>query len=418
MPRHVRGDPGRLRQILTNLANNAIKFTEKGEVLIEVTARPVSGSKVRLQIEVHDTGIGIPSDQLDNLFKPFSQVDASSTRLYGGTGLGLSICKSLVEMMRGEIGVRSQFGQGSTFWFSIEIIKHPSSAADQMLLPARARGRRILVVDDNATNRRILRGQLQNWKLKVEEAQDGPEALAMMRQEAVEGHKFCAAIVDMKMPGMDGATLAQEMRADENLKGIPLMLLSSMDTRPMAGRLLGELFDIVLTKPVRSRMLYQALLTLCVHTPGLLSHDSEVEVTLKAEVEPVRQLRILLAEDNPINQKVARRLLERIGYNTVEVATTGQEVLQLWQQETFDVILMDVQMPEMDGLEATDFIRRREAETGSRVTIIAMTAHAMKGDLDRFLAAGMDDYVPKPIQPADLEAALGRVAVELDRDGG
>jgi PAS domain S-box-containing protein len=367
VPRYVTGDPVRVRQVLTNLANNAIKFTEEGEVLIEVTAAPLADGKTQVRVQVQDTGIGIPASHLGQLFRPFSQVDASNTRVYGGSGLGLSISKNLVELMGGEIGVESQVGHGSTFWFTVVL----DTNADIVTLPSRlpcAVGKcRVLVVDDNATNRRVLSGQLSQWDLSVVEVKDGPEALAALRQAAAAGEGFGLAILDMQMPGMDGETLARQIRADGDLKGIRLILLSSVEMQSRAGKLRGELFDAVLTKPIRSRALYQTLLSIVATQTGAQLDTAVKESQEEEEAPPaVRPLRILLAEDNLINQKVALRLLERLGYADLTLATNGREAVGVFERKPVDVILMDVQMPEMDGLEATGrnpAHRRRNGET-------------------------------------------------------
>ena len=398
VPTAVLGDITRLRQVLVNLLANAVKFTEQGEVVVRVDAQPLGDDEYELHFAVRDTGIGIPADKQATLFDAFTQVDASTTRRFGGTGLGLSISRRLTKMMGGRIWVESQEGVGSTFHFTILATataarEYPSLVGKQPLLA----GRRVLIVDDNATNRRILELQLTHWDLVPDIVEGGPDALA--RLDA--GETYDLALLDMHMPTMNGLDLARRLRAHPAWRHRPLLLLSSLGEAP------GEpgLFDAWLTKPVRHAALYDTIAN------ALAEPATEAPAAQPSAIlAPANHaLRILLAEDNPINKKVAQRMLERLGYQADE-AGNGLEVLDLVAQVPYDVILMDVQMPELDGLAAT----RRLVETyprPERPHIIAMTANAMQGDRERCLAAGMDDYLSKPIRLEELEQALRHAPV-------
>jgi signal transduction histidine kinase/DNA-binding response OmpR family regulator len=402
------GDANRLSQILTNLLGNGIKFTEAGEVMVEVDAAPVDGGTApgalgrhELHFAVRDTGIGIPAERMDRLFRSFSQVDSSTTRKYGGTGLGLAICKRLSEMMGGRIWVESEPGRGSTFHFTVHAEAAPSERPRHLSGEQPAlHGRRVLIVDDNATNRRILRLQTGSWGMVSFEADSAAQALELVRHEPLD-----LAVLDMHMPDMDGATLAAELRRLQSASRLPLLLLSSVGPAPASG---SSLFSAVLVKPVKPSRLYNALIEVfaadapaTVASPGD-SKAPEYDSTMAAR----HPLRILVAEDNLINQKVLRVMLGRLGYDA-DVVSDGKEAVAALAQLPYDVVLMDVQMPELDGLEAT---RRIRAETGRRQPqVIAMTANAMAGDREKCLEAGMDDYVSKPIRVDQLMAALEKV---------
>jgi PAS domain S-box-containing protein len=401
-PRSLMGDPTRLRQILINLTSNAIKFTERGEIVITVTSRPVdSDAEARLH-EVHfavrDTGIGIPADRIDRLFQAFTQVDASTTRRYGGTGLGLAISRRLTELMGGRMWVESQVGRGSTFWFTIMARATPPALEPKAdaIYGADLAGRRALVVDDNATNRSILVRQLEGWGMRVTTAGDGPGAL-----EALDRGEPCdLAILDMHMPGMDGLALAAEIRRRPRLRALPLVMLTSVSS-PAAGHAARDVgIAAHLTKPVKAaqlrRTLAEAIRRSPVATPDAQPADRREALS--------RPLRILLAEDNPVNQKVALRILERNGYRA-DVVANGAEVLEALKRQIYDVVLMDVQMPEMDGLEATRRIRQ-DAGLGRQPVIVAMTAGAFEEDRRKCLSAGMDRYISKPVRAAELLQAL------------
>lgn len=410
------GDVARLRQVLVNLLSNAVKFTDHGEVVVEVTTDDEHGlakgghtqqtSPIMLHFSVRDTGIGIPRDQQTRLFQSFTQLDASITRKYGGTGLGLAICKRLVEMMGGEIWVESEPGQGSTFHFTAVMQPAPAQPRRYRVQDPSLRGKRVLIVDDNPTNRRILTLQTQAWGMIPTPAASGQEALSLLRQELA----FDLAILDMQMPEMDGMTLAQEIRKLPGWQTLPLIMLTSLGSRGQA-QWSGE-FAAYLVKPIKPSQLYDTLLAVLARaTPS-----SRAPTAAPTFLPPDRPLRILLAEDNLINQKVTLRLLERLRYRA-DVAANGFEVLEALQRQSYDVILMDVQMPEMDGIEAARLIRQR-FPPGQQPYIIALTANALQGDREQCLEAGMDDYLAKPIRLEDLAQALQRVPARVEEPIG
>jgi signal transduction histidine kinase/ligand-binding sensor domain-containing protein/DNA-binding response OmpR family regulator len=405
VPSWVQGDPGRLRQVLANLIGNAVKFTERGEVVLDVSMVEASPESALLKFAVRDTGIGIPPGKLDSLFQPFTQVDASTTRRFGGSGLGLSISQRLAALMGGTVGVESKAGKGSTFWFTARLGTHLRT--EHLQAPAAdITGLRILVVDDNQTNHRVLAGMLDRCACLHEHATSGQAALALLRQAAAAGAPFRLALLDMMMPGMDGEALGEAIQADERLRGTILVMLTSMGTRGDASRLQNR-FAAYLTKPIREAQFRACLMMLAGRSPA----DAATLglVTRHTIREAGRRLRVLLAEDNRTNQKVATIMLERLGHEVL-VASNGVEAVQALQGDRFDLVLMDVQMPEMDGFEATRRIRDPQSGvTDPHVPIIAMTAHAMKGDRERCLEAGMDAYLAKPIKPSDLKDILERV---------
>ena len=408
VPSRLCGDPGRIRQILLNLAGNSIKFTSKGEVVIRVTLEEEKDGQAAVRFAISDTGPGIPQDRMDRLFQSFSQVDSSTTRKYGGTGLGLSISKRLAELMGGQIGVVSEEGKGSTFWFTVVFDKQVVDKIYTFVVPANIRDKRILAVDDNVTNRLILHEQLRSWGCQHDEAANGTEALAKLR-EAVNVHNpFQIAILDMDMPDIDGATLGRKIKEDPNLCQTTLVMLTSRGRRGDAKQMQEIGFAAYLTKPIKSSQLYDCLV-MVVGSKLAAPDTSPVPIITRHSLmeETGSKIRILLAEDNIINQKVALGVLAKIGYRA-DVASNGREVLTALEKTPYDLILMDVQMPEMDGFEATAAIRQKESEMGRHIPIIAMTAHAMKGDRELCLEKGMDDYVSKPIQPKDLSAAINR----------
>ena len=419
VPSLVRGDPGRLRQALLNLAGNAIKFTEQGEVHIRVRTTQETDTHVTMRFDVTDTGIGIPTDSLDRLFQSFYQVDASITRRYGGTGLGLAISRQLAEMMGGRIGVASEAGKGSTFWFTAVLEKQPGARDEEVIVPEDVRGARILVVDDHPTNRLVLRELLRSWDCRFEEAADGPQALASLHRAVREGDPFKIALVDMQMPVMDGKTLGGRIKADPDLKDTLLVMLTSVGQRGDAHKFQQAGFSAYMTKPVKVSQLYNCLATVL----GVASVGSDQParpiITRHTLVEDKkRRVRILVAEDNVVNQKVAVRILEKLGYRADAVAN-GQEAITALEQIRYDLVLMDVQMPEMNGFEATRIIR----DPGSGVLrhdipIVAMTAHALKGDRERCLEAGMDDYASKPVTALALSEILDRHLGSAASSGG
>jgi two-component system sensor histidine kinase/response regulator len=404
VPSALRGDPGRLRQVLTNLVGNAVKFTEKGEVVLRVTLADSVEDAVKVRFEVRDTGIGIDPALKPRLFQSFVQGDGSATRRYGGTGLGLAISKRLVSLMGGEIDVDSRPGRGSTFHFSARFLRQAPVAAERPPV-ARLAGRRVLVVDDNATNRQILRQQLGYWGMRVSAVESGAIALAALQQAAAGGGSFDLAILDMKMPEMDGLTLARAIKGIGSLDGLRLVLLTSFGQRGHGAEAARIGISAYLTKPVDEGDLYDCL-------AEVLGGDRRSQVPHLVTRHSLREARqpasahLLVAEDNEVNQKVAVRILEKLGY-TVEVAENGREAVEACERTRYDAVLMDVQMPGMDGYEATRLIREREAD-GRRTPIVAMTANAMKGDREKCLEAGMDDYASKPVTPAELEAVLSR----------
>ena len=416
VPCFLKGDPGRLRQILTNLTGNAIKFVEKGEVSISVDLKKETETAVTLLFEVKDTGIGIPADRVDSLFESFSQVDASTTRKYGGTGLGLTISKQLSELMGGEIGLESEEGKGTTFWFTVVLGKQPEPKVKDIAGFEDIRGRHILVVDDHATNRMVFREYLGSWDCRVNEAERGDEALAKLRDAANRGDPFHIAILDMQMPGMTGETLGRDIKDDTIIRNTHLVMATSVGHRGDAERLKKAGFAAFLTKPVKKSVLFDCLRIV----QGLKEDASKdpgrkivtgftIEERRVGEEKTDRKLRILLAEDNKMNQKVAKSMLKKMGHGVV-VANNGEEAVERFKDEVFDLILMDGQMPVMDGLEAARTIRDLEKKSKiDRIPIIAATANAMKGDKERFLASGMDDYIAKPIKRKALEEVIERV---------
>ncbi|MEO7275030.1 MAG: response regulator [Vicinamibacterales bacterium] len=401
VPAALCGDPGRLRQILTNLVGNAVKFTERGEVLLGVTCQEQGAEHALLRFEVRDTGIGISESQQRRLFEAFTQADGSTTRRYGGTGLGLAISKRLVTLMNGEIGLHSEPGVGSTFWFTATFPRPSANAVIAAPEPVSLSGRHALIVDDNATNRRILRGQLQIWGMSSVEVIGGREALAALRNAT---RRFDVVILDQQMPDMDGLMLAAEMQRDPALAALPRLMLTS----------LGEFVDrSVLTKvgiaecvvkPARQGRLRDCLGRLL----AVSAAPSPVKAVRTSPAVTPLNARILVAEDNEINRRVAALQLRQIGC-TADTVANGVEAVAALATIPYDLVLMDCQMPEMDGYEATRLIRRREGQgLGPRLPIIAMTANALAGDREVCLEAGMDDYLTKPIEPAELYAVLAR----------
>jgi len=399
------GDPGRLRQVLTNLLGNAIKFTPKGEIVVAVKIVDERADDLLLHLEVSDTGIGIPEAQHDAVFQSFTQADGSMARRFGGTGLGLSISRQLVHLMDGEIGVDSTPGDGSRFWIELRLPKAPGAPAPQVT-PAEVAGAHVLIVDDHAVNRLVLREQLRAWGFVPLEA-DGAAAAKRVLEE--EGHRVALALIDLQMPDVDGLQLGAGLRDEPRWSEVPLVLLSSGGTVTEAqARAAG--FHTVLQKPAR-----QALLLRTIHA-ALGGIEGAVK-RAPASVSPAAHfgLRVLVAEDNVVNQKLAERLLARLGCHA-ELVGTGIEALAALDVAPYDLVLMDVQMPEMDGLKATAAIRAGERGTARHIQIVALTAHALVDDRARCLEAGMDDYVSKPVRPAELHAALER-SIERMRGG-
>jgi PAS domain S-box-containing protein len=394
-PEAIMGDVTRLRQIIVNLLSNAVKFTKQGEIVLTVGVTQVLDLRYLLHFSVRDTGIGIPPDKINRLFQSFSQVDDSTTRKYGGTGLGLVISKRLSELMGGRMWVESEEGVGSTFHFTLQTQVASLPHAEKSAASLQLNGMRMLIVDDNETSRRILTLQAQSWKMIPVVFENPLEALEAIQR----GEKYNIAILDMHMPEMDGVTLSNEIRACGSQ--LPLIMLTSLGWRALGET---EHFAAYLTKPVKQSNLYNAILGALALTEKDLKKAEPSQTHFESDLAARHPLKILLAEDNVINQKLAVRFLERMGYRP-DVAANGLEVLESLERQPYDVILMDVQMPEMDGLEATRQIRAQ----GSTIHIIAMTANAMQGDREECLAAGMDDYVSKPIQVKELQAALEKL---------
>jgi two-component system sensor histidine kinase/response regulator len=404
-PGFVRGDPGRLRQVLVNLVGNALKFTETGEVVIRVSRAGGEAARPLVHFAVSDTGIGIAPEQLGSVFERFVQVDASSTRRFGGTGLGLAISRELVELMGGRIGVESEMGRGSTFWFTLPLPEQPDAAAVPLAADQALSGLRVLAVDDNATSRTILTKTLQSFGCHASAAAIGAEALELLRSAAQQSRAFRIAVLDMQMPAMDGEQLARAIKADPLIRDVGLIVLTSVGKRGDASRLEAIGCSAYLLKPLKQAQLADALRAVLGQAADPSTAPTARLITRHVLAEQ-KGSRVLLVEDNPINRKLAVVLLNRAGY-PVATAENGQQAIEAVKREAFGVILMDVQMPEMDGFEATANIRALGGSRGA-TPIIAMTAHAMKGDRERCLAAGMNDYVSKPIQSEELFTAIGR----------
>jgi len=408
VPEHVKGDAARLRQILLNLGGNAVKFTAAGEVSIDVRASALDEHSMLMRCEVRDTGPGIPADRLSTLFRPFSQVDASTTRRFGGTGLGLSIVKRLAQLMEGDAGVLSTPGVGSTFWFTarlgVGVARAPSPCAELAALG----GLRVLIVDDNATNRRVLAGQLAVCGVEAVSVADGDEALAALDAGARAHRPFDVALLDFHMPDGDGERLGRRIRSEQHLGHTRLVLLTSAGNRGDAQRFAALGFAGYLLKPVTQRELAGCLSLVMSSSADSWQQRAQPLVTRHQvrSLRAARSVRVLLAEDNPVNQKVARVMLEKLG-TEVEVVANGRDAVEAWRSGRFELIVMDCQMPEMDGYEATREIRRVEAGR-VHIPIIALTANAMKGDDAECRAAGMDDYLAKPLDIERLRDCLER----------
>jgi PAS domain S-box-containing protein len=434
VPAALRGDPGRLRQILINLLGNAIKFTAQGDVVLSVTLLHHTDTDATVRFEVQDTGIGLSPDSQERLFQSFTQADSSMTRKFGGTGLGLAISKQLTELMGGHIGVDSRLGEGSTFWFTLQLGKQPEATASASAIASQdLHGLQLCIVDESPINRRILESYATNWGARCLIAEDGRQALAILRKAAAQGYACDFAFINMQLPGMDGLELARAIKADPALAPTRLVLLTSQGQRGDAQAAHTAGYAAYLRRPVRESQLYECLVTLrTVSAPATASEGQSAGRTARpalvtrhslAEAKARAVVKILVAEDNVINQKVAVRMLEKLGYR-VDLVANGLEALEALTRIPYDAVLMDCQMPEMDGFAATAEIRRREALgvrgeasssapyplplTPHRLPIIAMTANALPEDRDRCLAAGMDDYVSKPVQPKVLAEVLAR----------
>ena len=413
VPEALLGDPGRIRQVVVNLVGNAIKFTETGEIFINVEEESHDGAVTCLHFMVQDTGIGIPADKQDKIFEAFSQADGSMTRKYGGTGLGLAICTRLVTLMGGGIWVDSQPGQGSTFHFTLRLpVQDKPALAAASLHPEHLRDLHVLIVDDNFTNRKVLTGMLTRWGMKPTAVEGGGAALQALEVAKSTGRPFPLILLDGQMPEMDSFTLAERIKKDPDLVGATIMMLTSAGHLGDAARCRELGISAYLVKPIRQVELLQGICNVL----NLATQKKAPLVTRHTLREAGSRSRVLLVEDNLVNQTLAVRLLEKRGY-IVSVAGDGRQALATLEKKEFDVVLMDVQMPEMDGFEATAAIRETERSTGKHIPIIAMTAHVLKGDEDRCLFAGMDAYLSKPIRTIELFATIEKV-LGKDREAG
>jgi two-component system, sensor histidine kinase and response regulator len=407
VPSFLRGDPCRLRQVLTNLVSNAIKFTKKGEVNLKAFLVQEQSHHVIIRFEVHDTGMGIAQADQDRLFKSFSQVDASMTRKFGGTGLGLAISKKIVEMMDGEIGVDSHEGVGSTFWFTVKLGKQAEESYREAVIPADIRNKRILVVDDSPLNRRFVMQYLKAWGCDFDEAFDGVIALEKLKIAVEKCQPFHMAIIDMLMPRMDGITLGRKIKSDPDITDTTLIMLTSAGKRGDAMTCHDIGFSGYLTKPIKRNQLQECLKTALGIPYVSVKKPSKPIVTRHSLVEDKKlKVRILMVEDNLLNQKLGLKIIEKFGYRA-SVAGNGKEALKILSEQDFDLVFMDISMPVMGGFEATAVIRDPSSPVlNHQVPIIAMTAYAMMGDREKCLEAGMNDYIAKPIKPSEIISVI------------
>ncbi|SDA77916.1 response regulator [Mesorhizobium qingshengii] len=429
LPAYVVGDAGRFRQIVTNLLGNAVKFTEKGHVLIDVGGEIVK-DVVQLKVRVEDTGIGIPAEKLQNVFEKFAQVDGSSTRRHEGTGLGLAIAARLVDLMAGKIGVESEIGRGSVFWFAVPLPAHHAAARDE-IVPVDVTGARVLVIDDNPVNREILLEQLRSWSFDCAAAESGAVGLAFLDRACQLGAAVDCIILDYQMPGMNGADVARAIAADSRLSSIPVVLLTSVDQVDFGKMILDFGIAAHLTKPARSAVLLGTVISVVQKARSQVGKAQFVREpvpplpqaappaftvirgpAIRAATAPASTatpngpIDILIAEDNDVNQLVFGQILNGLGLS-YRIAGNGRTAVEMYRSLRPKLILMDVSMPEMNGYEATRAIRAIEVSTGTHIPIIGVTAHALKGDRDKCIEAGMDDYLPKPVSPDRLGTKIG-----------
>ena len=401
VPSTINGDVTRLKQILINLLNNAVKFTEKGEVLLSVSGKQLNKNNFEIHFAVKDTGIGIPENRMNRLFKAFNQVDASTTRTHGGTGLGLVISKRLAEMMGGKMWLESKVDEGSTFFFTILAGSAPSKS--KIYTKGHSlhfQDKKVLIVDDNRTNRIILKTQVENWGMIPRAMESPDEALELI----AAGEIFDVAILDYRMPVMDGINLASEIRRFENGKELPIIILTSVGKKEGLPEFRNLNLSAFITKPVKYSQLYDCFVSVLSVKDKTQSEKLKIRPMIDNELGHKRPLRILLAEDNVVNQKVASKILEKLGFRA-DVAANGYEVLEALRKISYDVVLMDIFMPDMDGIEATHMIIEM-FNKNLRPKIIAMTANAMQGDKEKCIEAGMDDYISKPVKVEELYEIL------------
>jgi len=419
VPFALRGDPGRLRQVITNLVGNAVKFTENGEVIVRARVAEESWGEVIVRFEVCDTGIGIKPEAQAKLFQAFVQADGSTTRKYGGTGLGLAICKQLVKQMNGSIGVQSEPGKGSVFWFTARFGKQHAGKAPAPLRRAELQQRRVLVVDDNETSRTLCQHLLASWGVEQHLSPSGEDALAVMRREATRGKPFEVVLIDNGMPNMDGLMLARAIKSDPRISQAHLVMLTTLDRKDDFDAFRESGVDDYVTKPIKRKQLLESLLNVIGSQEGpraimsglmAMSAPAVVEAPVKHETP----LRLLIAEDNVVNQKVALHQLQKLGY-IAEAVDNGRMVLESLDRQRYDIVFMDCQMPELDGYAATAAIRKRTGHD-RKTWIVAMTAHSLEGDREKCLAAGMDDYISKPVKIDDLKGAIDRFAEREARE--
>jgi CheY-like chemotaxis protein len=412
VPANFIGDPGRLRQVLVNLVGNAIKFTGSGEIEVSVRAEAPSSGGTILRFSVRDTGIGIPVDKQHRIFDSFSQADSSTTRKYGGTGLGLSISSRLVSLMGGNIWVESESGKGSTFHFTAPVGHGVAALPSESLDASELAGVPVLVVDDNAANRRILEDSAIRWKMLPTVVEGAAAAMQVLQQAQASGAQLPLVLTDAHMPDIDGFVLVERIRQDPLLSNLRIVILTSSGELGDAARCRKLGVAAYLNKPFDRLELRAVLLHVLASEPA---EPEAALVTRHTLHEQQQSLSILVAEDNAVNQRLIARLLQKRGHAVV-LALNGREALEAMENQPFDMVLMDIQMPEMDGFEATRLIREKERASGAHAPIIALTAHAMQGDEERCLACGMDGYITKPIQPEDLFREIDRLRVHCTPD--
>lgn len=407
VPSLLQGDPARLRQAITNLIGNAIKFTSQGKVTLHVSLESETDYQANLHFSITDTGLGIPQHKINSIFEAFTQADSSVTREYGGTGLGLAISKKIIELMEGQIGVESEEGKGSTFWFTAVFNKQPKENLKPIEITDDIKNARVLVVDDNSLNRRMLTEYLRQWKLSYEEATHAEEALEKLKTAAESGKPFQAAMLDLAMPGMGGEKLGIKIKEDEKIKDTKLIMLTYFGTRGDAAHFEKIGFSAYLTKPIKQSRLYDCLkLVFSNHSQPKKYMKNKIITRHNIAENIKRSVKILVVEDNIIGQRVAMGMLQKLGFNA-DLASNGLEAIHALEDKSYNLVFMDVSMPKMDGLQATKIIRDQKSSVKNHdIPIIGLTAHVMKGDKDKCYAAGMNDYLTKPLQPHTFASAL------------